>query len=193
MVVGRVNWKCQKRLVTAQAAGGRLVAVPPSDANFQPMSLTEVRDSLKTQGVAASQAIHRLNRLVEWHDWQHNPFFAFIGAALLWGTQIAYAIEHWRRQHGAHGCCAHLAVAQYQAHIQRGYGPGLARASARLDQVAAAQGKGVGIEGVGGDSIGGVGIGGLGGAHASSPSSLSWGASGKASISACSAQAFKGA
>jgi hypothetical protein len=37
-----------ENLVTAQAAGGRLVAVPPSDANFQPMSLTEVRDSLKT-------------------------------------------------------------------------------------------------------------------------------------------------
>ena len=37
-----------ENLVTAQAAGGRLVAVPPSDANFQAMSLTEIRDSLKT-------------------------------------------------------------------------------------------------------------------------------------------------
>lgn len=36
-----------ENLVTAQAAGGRLVAVPPSDANFQAMSLTEIRDGLK--------------------------------------------------------------------------------------------------------------------------------------------------
>jgi hypothetical protein len=37
-----------ENLVTAQAAAGRLVAVPPSDANFQAMSLTEIRDSLKS-------------------------------------------------------------------------------------------------------------------------------------------------
>ena len=37
-----------ENLVTAQAAAGRLVAVPPADANFQAMSLTEIRDSLKS-------------------------------------------------------------------------------------------------------------------------------------------------
>ena len=37
-----------ENLVTAQAAAGRLVAVPPPDANFQAMSLTEIRDSLKS-------------------------------------------------------------------------------------------------------------------------------------------------
>lgn len=37
-----------ENLVTAQAAAGRLIAVPPSDANFQAMSLTEIRDSLKS-------------------------------------------------------------------------------------------------------------------------------------------------
>ncbi len=37
-----------ENLVTAQAAAGRLIAVPPADANFQSMSLTEIRDSLKT-------------------------------------------------------------------------------------------------------------------------------------------------
>ena len=36
-----------ENLVTAQAAAGRLIAVPPADANFQTMSLTEIRDSLK--------------------------------------------------------------------------------------------------------------------------------------------------
>ena len=50
--------------------------------------------------------------------------------------------QHVLRQHGAHRCGALLAVAQHQAHIERGNRPGLARASARLDQVAATQGEG---------------------------------------------------
>jgi DNA mismatch repair ATPase MutS len=65
--------------------------------------------------VAASTAIHRLHRLVEWHDWQHNMFFAFVGAVLLWGTQIAFAIEHWRRRHGAHVAIWLHAVAEFEA------------------------------------------------------------------------------
>lgn len=77
--------------------------------------LRALRDSLRTQGLAASRAIHQLHRLVEWHDWQHNPFFALIGAALLWGTQIAFAIEHWRRQHGAHVSVWLQAVAEFEA------------------------------------------------------------------------------
>ena len=37
-----------ENLATAQAAGGRLIAIPPPDANFQAMSLSEIRDSLKS-------------------------------------------------------------------------------------------------------------------------------------------------
>jgi DNA mismatch repair ATPase MutS len=51
--------------------------------------------------VAASTAIGRLHRLVELHDWQHNQFFAPVAAAFLWGTHLAWAIEIWRRRHGA--------------------------------------------------------------------------------------------
>lgn len=64
--------------------------------------LVELRDRLETAGVPASAAIRRLHRLVELHDWQHNQFFAPLAAALLWGTHLAWAIEGWRRQHGAH-------------------------------------------------------------------------------------------
>jgi hypothetical protein len=77
--------------------------------------LRALRDTLETHGVAASRAIHRLHQLVEWHDWQHNPFFAIIGAALLWGTHIAFAIEHWRRQHGAHVAVWLRTVAEFEA------------------------------------------------------------------------------
>jgi DNA mismatch repair ATPase MutS len=69
---------------------------------FDAPRLRALRDSLRADGVDASRAIRQLHRLVEWHDWQHNPFFALIGATLLWGTQIAFAIERWRRAHGRH-------------------------------------------------------------------------------------------
>jgi hypothetical protein len=82
---------------------------------FESAPLRALRDSLKTRGVAASRAIHRLHRLVEWHDWQHNMFFAFIGAVLLWGTQIAFAIEHWRSRHGARVAVWLRAVAEFEA------------------------------------------------------------------------------
>jgi DNA mismatch repair ATPase MutS len=36
------------------------------------------------------------------HTWQHNQFFGPIAAALQWGTHLAFAIEAWRRRHGAH-------------------------------------------------------------------------------------------
>jgi hypothetical protein len=47
-----------------------------------------------------SAAIRRLHRLVEYHDWQHNQFFAPLGALLLWGTHVACAIDAWRGAHG---------------------------------------------------------------------------------------------
>ena len=82
---------------------------------FESAPLRTLRDSLKTRGVAASRSIRRLHRLVEWHDWQHNMIFAFVGAVLLWGTQIAFAIEHWRRQHGARVAVWLRAVAEFEA------------------------------------------------------------------------------
>ncbi len=69
---------------------------------FSASRLMALREGLDTAGVPASRAIGRLRRLVELHDWQHNQFFAPIAASLLWGTHLAWAIEHWRRQHGTH-------------------------------------------------------------------------------------------
>ena len=69
---------------------------------FAAARLVALRGDLNTSGVPASAAIRRLHRLVELHDWQHNQFFAPIGAAVLWGTHVAWAIEAWRRRHGSH-------------------------------------------------------------------------------------------
>ena len=69
--------------------------------DFRTARLTALRRQLDTAGVPASVAIRRLHRLVELHDWQHNQFFAPLAAMLLWGTHLAWAIEQWRRLHGA--------------------------------------------------------------------------------------------
>lgn len=69
---------------------------------FAAPRLVALRDGLATGGIAASAAVARLQRLVAWHDWQHNQFFAPLAALLLWSTQIAWAIEAWRREHGEH-------------------------------------------------------------------------------------------
>ena len=45
-------------------------------------------------------AVHRLDRLIQMHDWQHNLFFTPIAASVLWGVQCATAVEAWRRRHG---------------------------------------------------------------------------------------------
>ena len=69
---------------------------------FSSARLAALRQGLDTAGVPTSRAIGKLRRLVELHDWQHNQFFAPFGAAVLWGTHVAWAIEQWRRRYGSH-------------------------------------------------------------------------------------------
>jgi hypothetical protein len=69
--------------------------------SFTADRLVALRRGLDTSDMPASTAIRRLHRLVELHDWQHNQFFAPFAAAVLWGTHLAWAIEAWRRRHGA--------------------------------------------------------------------------------------------
>jgi hypothetical protein len=64
--------------------------------------LAQRRRALESRDVPASVAIRRLHRLSEMHDWQHNLMFGIVAPLLLWSTQIALAIEAWRREFGAH-------------------------------------------------------------------------------------------
>jgi hypothetical protein len=89
---------------------------------FSATRLAELRRSLDTPartsarpGTRASRAIAQLHWLVELHDWQHNQFFAPIGAALLWGTHLAWAIEAWRRVHGRHVRAWLATVGEFEA------------------------------------------------------------------------------
>jgi len=68
---------------------------------FEAPLLGELRARLGAIGGGAWSAIHQLAKVIERHDWQHNQFFAPFGAAVLWGTQCAWAVEAWRARHGA--------------------------------------------------------------------------------------------
>ena len=59
-----------------------------------------MRRSKPTYG-EVSQVARRLERLVEFHDWQHNMIFGPVAALLLWQLHCAFAVEAWRARYGA--------------------------------------------------------------------------------------------
>ncbi len=67
---------------------------------FQDGRLADLQQRLATDAVPASVRLARLDRLVALLDSRRNQFFAPIAAILLWSTQLAFAVEAWRRQTG---------------------------------------------------------------------------------------------
>ncbi|RUA03243.1 MAG: DNA mismatch repair protein MutS, partial [Candidatus Neomarinimicrobiota bacterium] len=57
--------------------------------------------SLVTTVGEVHQVARRLERLVEFHDWQHNFMFRPVAALLLWELHCAFAVESWRARYGA--------------------------------------------------------------------------------------------
>jgi hypothetical protein len=70
--------------------------------HFSSARLTLLQRQLRETGPQASTAISRLRRLLEMHDWQHNMAFALIAFVLMWSIHLGWAVEAWRRRHGAH-------------------------------------------------------------------------------------------
>jgi hypothetical protein len=66
-------------------------------------------------GRSAWAEIARLGRLIAALDWQRNLVFTPIAMALLWGPQIAMAIESWRRRSGPHIGAWIAGVAEFEA------------------------------------------------------------------------------
>ena len=69
---------------------------------FEAPILRRMQAELKASGLVASEEIGRLRRWVARLDWQRNMFFTPIAMAILWGAQIAMAIERWRVRSGPH-------------------------------------------------------------------------------------------
>jgi hypothetical protein len=63
-------------------------------------ALRRLRATLQTEGSPASVHIRRLARLVHLLDTRKNQFFAPFAALMLWGTQLAMAIDAWRGREG---------------------------------------------------------------------------------------------
>jgi hypothetical protein len=73
------------------------------EETFRAPLLHQLQGRLKASGqLVASAEIAHLGRLVARLDWQRNPIFAPIALVLLWGAQVAIAIERWRRSSGRH-------------------------------------------------------------------------------------------
>jgi hypothetical protein len=67
---------------------------------FSSSRMVELREALKTEGLPPSRRIAKLNRLIELLDSRDNLAVRVIGPPLLWTTQLAYAIEAWRKSTG---------------------------------------------------------------------------------------------
>ena len=67
---------------------------------FTSPHLVALRAALDVEGVAPSQQIARLNRLIDLLDARRNMIFAPLAAVLLWPLQFAIAIEGWRQTSG---------------------------------------------------------------------------------------------
>jgi DNA mismatch repair ATPase MutS len=68
---------------------------------FRSPLLEELRAKLDVDGRPPSQCVAALARLVEIHESRGNMIFAPIASLLLAGTQLAFAMERWRRGSGA--------------------------------------------------------------------------------------------
>ncbi len=58
--------------------------------------LLELRAALNTAGTPPSRRIYQLINLIDWLNARRNQLFFPIALVLLWGTQMAFAIEAWR-------------------------------------------------------------------------------------------------
>ncbi|HEY0324298.1 MAG TPA: hypothetical protein VGC66_25350 [Pyrinomonadaceae bacterium] len=95
------------RVISAVDAAGRDLALLSEVLSrlererFSSPHLVEVRAALDVDGLAPSQQIARLNRLIDMLDARRNMIFAPFAALLLWPLQFAIAIERWRQSSGA--------------------------------------------------------------------------------------------
>jgi hypothetical protein len=82
---------------------------------FRSAHLSRLRAALDSAGQPPSSRIAQLARLVDWLNSRHNLFFAPVAALLLWSTQMAFAIEAWRRVSGRAIGRWLAAVAEFEA------------------------------------------------------------------------------
>ena len=68
---------------------------------FASERLVEIRAKLASHAVAGSVAIGKLAKLGEWQESMDNLIVKGINLPVMYSVQLAWAIQRWRRQHGA--------------------------------------------------------------------------------------------
>jgi hypothetical protein len=68
---------------------------------FETPRLLALKAELSSHHVAGSQAIARLRTIVEYIHSLENPIMRALNIPLMYGVQVGYAAENWRRAHGA--------------------------------------------------------------------------------------------
>ncbi len=63
--------------------------------------LVEIKQKLESHKVAGSVAIGKLAGLGQWRDSMDNLIVKGLDTPLMYSVQVAWAIQRWRRQHGA--------------------------------------------------------------------------------------------
>ena len=82
---------------------------------FQCRKLRELKQRLAVEGRPPSKRIAQLERLVELLDSREHLLMRIVGPPLLWTTQLAFAIETWRKKTGPHLREWLRAVGQFEA------------------------------------------------------------------------------
>ena len=90
----------RRRLPRASSPCSRGCSPCSRASRFAAPRLVALREQIATGGAPASREIARLKTLVDLLDARRNQIFAPIGAALLFTTQVALAIDAWRARCG---------------------------------------------------------------------------------------------
>ena len=110
---GAARWSCQCRFATRRGVGrctapvaahGWAGAGSPRRAGARASAAPRLGGLERWVGATVGeghQVARRLERLVEFHDWQHNFMFRPVAALLLWELHCAFAVESWRARYGA--------------------------------------------------------------------------------------------
>lgn len=91
------------RVADAPARELRLLAAlldRAADERFESQWLLDLRSRWRASGASPAVEVRRLERLVDLVDARRNQLFLPIAGVLLLGTQLAIAIERWRRRTG---------------------------------------------------------------------------------------------
>jgi hypothetical protein len=83
--------------------------------HFEAPRLRQLAAALHTTGAGPSKRIAQLARFIEMLDSKRNQLFAPFALVLLWDTQIAFAVERWRKASGGAICRWLDAVAEFEA------------------------------------------------------------------------------